>query len=69
VAGARRSELRAACWLATLTAATTLLAASLYLFSWRYQLPALVAAPIAGALGLTAMFHPPETSVPADGPA
>jgi len=32
-----------------------LLGADLYEFSWRYQLPALVTLPIAGALGATAI--------------
>jgi hypothetical protein len=32
-----------------------LLAADLFHFSWRYQLPALVLAPLAGALALTAL--------------
>jgi len=32
-----------------------LLGADLYEFSWRYQLPALVTLPIAGALGATAV--------------
>jgi len=33
------------------------LAASVYEFSWRYQLPALVFAPVAGALGVTALLR------------
>ena len=32
-----------------------LLGADLYEFSWRYQLPALVTLPIAGAFGVTAL--------------
>ena len=32
-----------------------LLGADLYEFSWRYQLPALITLPIAGALGATAI--------------
>jgi hypothetical protein len=41
--------------LITVSAVTVLLAADLYEFSWRYQLPALVTLPIAGALGATAL--------------
>lgn len=44
-----------ACLLVTGTAVAVLLAADLYEFSWRYQLPALVTLPIAGALGATAL--------------
>ena len=36
-------------------AVAVLLGADLYEFSWRYQLPALVTLPIAGALGATAL--------------
>lgn len=52
---ARRSGLRAACALATLCGLGVLLAADVFIFSWRYQLPALTLAPLAGALGVTAM--------------
>jgi hypothetical protein len=55
VGRARRSGLRAACLLPTLCALSVLLAADLFHFSWRYQLPALVLAPLAGALGVTAL--------------
>jgi len=55
VGRARRSGLRAACLLPTLCALSVLLAADLFHFSWRYQLPALVLAPLGGALGLTAL--------------
>jgi hypothetical protein len=34
-----------------------LLGADLYEFSWRYQLPALITLPIAGALGATAVVR------------
>jgi len=44
-----------ACLLITGTAVAVLLGADLYEFSWRYQLPALVTLPIAGALGATAI--------------
>ena len=40
-----------ACILVTGLAAAALLGADLYEFSWRYQLPALVTLPLAGALG------------------
>ena len=57
VGRARRSGLRAACLLPTLTGLTLLVAADLFEFSWRYQLPALVFAPLGGALGVTAMLR------------
>ncbi|MBV9092854.1 MAG: hypothetical protein JO132_03090 [Streptosporangiaceae bacterium] len=44
-----------ACLLITGTAVSVLLGADLYEFSWRYQLPALVTLPVAGALGATAL--------------
>ena len=44
-----------ACLLITGCAVAVLLGADLYEFSWRYQLPALVTLPIAGALGATAI--------------
>ena len=37
------------------SAVAVLLGADLYEFSWRYQLPALVTLPLAGALGATAI--------------
>jgi hypothetical protein len=37
------------------SAVAVLLGADLYEFSWRYQLPALVTLPMAGALGATAI--------------
>ena len=49
------SELAAACLLVTLSAAVLLLSSDAYEFSWRYQLPAVVMLPVAGALGLTAL--------------
>ncbi len=42
-----------ACLLAFLSAVAVLLASDLFEFSWRYQLPALVTLPPAGALGIT----------------
>jgi hypothetical protein len=44
-----------ACLLITGCGIAVLLGADLYEFSWRYQLPALVTLPIAGALGATAI--------------
>jgi len=55
VGRARRSGLRAACALPTLCGLCLLLAADLFQFSWRYQLPALTLAPLAGALALAAL--------------
>jgi len=48
-------NLSLACLLVTGTAVAVLLGADLYEFSWRYQLPALVTLPVAGALGATAI--------------
>ena len=48
-------NLALACLLVTGSAIAVLLGADLYEFSWRYQLPALVTLPIAGALGATAI--------------
>ncbi len=55
--GRRRDpgNLSLACLLVTGSAVAVLLGADLYEFSWRYQLPALVTLPIAGALGVTAI--------------
>jgi len=41
--------------LITTSAVAVLLGADVYEFSWRYQLPALVTLPVAGALGATAL--------------
>ncbi|MGH3182305.1 MAG: hypothetical protein ACRDOE_10440, partial [Streptosporangiaceae bacterium] len=51
----RDPGLALACLLITGCAVAVLLGADLYEFSWRYQLPALVTLPIAGALGATAV--------------
>ena len=53
-------NLALACLLITGSAVAVLLGADLYEFSWRYQLPALVTLPVAGAFGATAMArqHP-----------
>jgi hypothetical protein len=55
--GRRRDpdSLSLACLLVTGSAVALLLGADLYEFSWRYQLPALVTLPVAGALGATAI--------------
>jgi hypothetical protein len=52
---AAHGELAAACLLVTLSAVVLLLSSDAYEFSWRYQLPAVVMLPVAGALGLTAL--------------
>ena len=46
-----------ACLLVTGVGVAALLSADLYEFSWRYQLPALVTLPVAGALGTTAIVR------------
>ena len=46
-----------ACLLLTGVGVAALLGADLYEFSWRYQLPALVTLPVAGALGATAIVR------------
>ena len=58
VAGAvrRRTELRVPCLLVTLAAVVLLAGADAFEFSWRYQLPAVVLLPLAGALGVTAQI-------------
>jgi hypothetical protein len=50
-------NLALACLLIVASAAAVLLGADLYEFSWRYQLPALITLPIAGALGATAVVR------------
>jgi hypothetical protein len=50
-------DLALACLLITGSGVAVLLGADLYEFSWRYQLPALVTLPIAGALGATAVIR------------
>ena len=58
VAGAvrRRTELRVPCLLVTLAAVVLLMSSDAFEFSWRYQLPAVVLLPLAGALGVTALI-------------
>ena len=53
----RHPALAAACLLATGLAVAALGGADLYEFSWRYQLPALVTLPLAGALGAAAFLR------------
>ena len=48
-------ELAAACTLVTLSAVVLLGGADAFEFSWRYQLPAVILLPLAGALGCTAV--------------
>lgn len=57
VGRARHSPLRAACLLWSLAGAMIMLLPSVYEFSWRYMLPALVTLPVAGGLGLTALMR------------
>ena len=49
-------DLSAACLLCFAVAVTLLLTSDVFEFSWRYQLPALVTLPPAGALGIMAVF-------------
>ncbi|MQA98069.1 MAG: hypothetical protein GEV11_26955 [Streptosporangiales bacterium] len=70
VGRARHSPLRSACLLFAATGASVLLIAAIFQFSWRYQLPGIVILPVAGALGVTALFHrrketPPAAPAPA----
>lgn len=58
VGRARRPGIRAASMLASGFGVTVLLTAAVYEFSWRYQLPALVLLPVAGALGVSAFCGP-----------
>jgi hypothetical protein len=59
VAGAlrRRTDLRVPCLLVTLAAVVLLVSSDAFEFSWRYQLPAVVLLPLAGALGVTALIR------------
>jgi hypothetical protein len=51
-----------ACLLVTGCAVAVLFGADLYEFSWRYQLPALVTLPVAGAFGVTALVRTARTA-------
>ena len=72
---ARRSPLRAACLLWSVTGAMLAMLPAVYEFSWRYMLPALVTMPVAGVLGVTALTdrtsamtatHQPATATSGD---
>ena len=65
VGRARRSGQQLACLLWLGTGLGLLLAAALYQFSWRYQLPALVTIPPAAALALSALTSPDQGRQPA----
>jgi hypothetical protein len=60
----RRSGLAGACALVTLAAVVLLVSSDAFEFSWRYQLPAVVMLPLAGALGLTALVSRQEQTMP-----
>jgi len=64
VGRARHSGQRLACLLWLGTGLGLLLAAALYQFSWRYQLPALVTIPPAAALALSALTSPKTAREP-----
>ena len=53
---ARRSGLRAKCALWTGTGVALLLAADVFEFSWRYELPALITLPIGGSFGIATLL-------------
>jgi hypothetical protein len=53
----RQPALAQGCLFVTGLAVAALLGADLYEFSWRYQLPALITLPLAGALGATALLR------------
>lgn len=59
VGRARRSGLRLVCLLFSAAGGVVLLTASLFEFSWRYQLPGIVILPAAGVLAITAMVRRP----------
>jgi hypothetical protein len=66
----RQRELAVACLLVFATAVAVLLASDAFEFSWRYQLPALVTLPPAGALGLAVVIGALRRNHPAAaGPA
>jgi hypothetical protein len=50
-----RRELARACFVMVVTAVSLLLVSDVFVFSWRYQLPALVTLPAAGALALACL--------------
>ncbi len=55
--GGRRNQPALACLLFTAAAAAVLLVSDVFEFSWRYQMPALVTLPPAGALGAWALWQ------------
>lgn len=66
---ARRTGLRAVCLLPAGLGFTVLFTAAAMEFSWRYQLPALVLLPLAGAIGITAITgRRPDAPARAGGP-
>ena len=66
---ARRSALRPLAALYVTGGLLVLLAADMFEFTWRYQLPGLVLLPAAGALGLTALVAARRAPVPFPEPA
>ena len=69
VGRARHSGQQLACLLWLVAGLGLLLAADLYQFSWRYQLPALVTLPPAAALALSALTSPKAAPEPPEGTA
>jgi hypothetical protein len=67
VGRARHSGQQLACLLWLSAGLGLLLAADLYQFSWRYQLPALVTLPTAAALALSALMSPKAAPEPPEG--
>jgi hypothetical protein len=72
-ASPQRRQLTEACLLFFATGLTVLIVSDAFQFSWRYQLPALVTLPPAGALGITVVLsylyrrrHPDGVGEPAD---
>ena len=66
---ARRSGLRSACFLFSVTRVLMLIASvAVSQFSWRYQLPQLILLPPAAALGVTALLGGARAAPPASGP-
>ena len=53
----RRTELATPCLLVTAAAVMLLVSSDAFEFSWRYQLPAVVLLPLAGALGVTTLVR------------
>jgi hypothetical protein len=68
ILSSRQRELALACLLVFGSALAVLLASDLFEFSWRYQLPALVTLPPAGALGLALLGSLQRRRAPAGHP-